>query len=88
MSLRLSIYLPTESLSNSDSLENFISDIGDLLVSYGFGNEITAEESEDLDMDSLNSYIIISSDDDPSLENFQQGYLVVPVNSGEGKTNE
>ena len=88
MSLRLAIYLPTETITKAEALENFISDIGDLIVSYGFGNDVKAEDSENLDLDSLNSYIIINGDDDPSLENFREGYLIIPVNNEEGKTND
>jgi len=84
MSLKLSIYLPNESLEKADSLQNFISDLGDILVDYNFGNDISVENPDETELESLNSYIIISTEENLALENLKDAYLVIPVNSDKG----
>jgi len=88
MSLKLSIFLPNESLETADSLQNFISDIGDALVEYGFGNDISTEKVNETELDTLNSFIIISAEQNSVLENLRDAYLIIPVNSEKGEKND
>lgn len=79
MSLKLSIFLPGESIENIESLQEFISDLGDNLVLHGFGNEILTEKIDDSYIEKLSSYIIIASSEDDELENLENSFLVIPI---------
>lgn len=79
MTLKISISLPKENENNINELEPLITDIGDLLVKYGFGNETTPEDFESLSIDELISYIIINSEETNITENLENSILVVPI---------
>lgn len=80
MPLKLSIFLPKESIDNIESLQEFITDIGDDLVAHGFGNEMVTEEPDNTYLENINSYIMISEEENIDFENLENNYLVIPIN--------
>jgi len=79
MTLKLSIFLPKESIENVESIQEFITDLGDMLVKHGYGNEIFAEELDTSYLEEINSYIIISDEENNVLENLEDNFLVIPI---------
>jgi hypothetical protein len=79
MSLKLEIYLPTETVEELDQLQDLVLEIGNV-VSQNYGNP--AFEGE-FDLDTLKSFIIIKDEELPLAENFVDTdmYLVIPVES-------
>jgi hypothetical protein len=77
MSLKIEIYLPKKSLNDLDELESFFIDVGDI-VAKDYGNKMPESF---LNIENLDSFIIIKEDEIPNPENFQDEdmFLVIPV---------
>ncbi len=77
MSLKLEIFLPTETTDRIEHLDNFLIAIGDL-ISIDYGNDMP---KDDFDLKNLKSFIIIKDEELPSPENFQDTdmYFVIPI---------
>lgn len=83
MPIKISIIIPSESLEQADILEPLVSDIGDSLVKYGYGNLVTSENSTEMEVDSLKSYIFITEDSINLSENLEDMIFIIPVKEEE-----
>lgn len=79
MAIKISIIIPNENINDVDLLEPLVSDIGDNLVKYGLGNEITEANPEEMEVDSLISYIFITEDITVLEENMDNMLFVIPI---------
>ena len=81
--IKLSIYLPKESIDEVEHHQDLISDLGDVLVNRGFGNEITEEIEEGSSaskfVSKFISYIIITDEETEPLETLTDAYLIIPL---------
>lgn len=77
--LKLSIYLPNESIDNIEELTPLVSDIGDILVKHGFGNDTLDQTEDGLPIKDMVSYIFINEDETDIFENPGDALLVIPV---------
>ena len=81
MALNISIFIPKETVDNIHNLENFITNLGDLLNDHGFGNELAMEDPDETYLEKVNSFIIIKDEELPNFESFhyQDMFLVIPI---------
>lgn len=77
--LKLAIYLPNENIDDIEALTPLVSDIGDILVDHGFGNDPDSQTEAGLPVKSMVSYIFINEDDTDIFENPGDALLVIPV---------
>lgn len=78
MSLKFEIYLPKETIEDIENVQDLILGLGDLL-SVDYGNS----PPEDFGLEELNSFIIITDEELPDPENFENMdmFFVIPIES-------
>jgi len=77
MSLRISLIIPK---IDGEKLENLVSDIGDVAIKYGFGNDPNdVHELEGESLIEFKSVIIISQVDNDNLKIEEPTTIAIPV---------